>query len=301
MNSSPFKELFGESCKSNVLEPSCMNKLNEEKKAQAEKTTKPSIKSSNDSRNLLAFYLSVIVVCLTFLTSVWYVNAPSEDLHVAPEVKSARDFDPSVSSDNHSESTLLDSFVSDFIGRNYKVRTLGSFAYLYEDPEENVQKNGLISMGDGFTHFQSGKLTFFDTGGNFKVLWDRYERKHVVLKDEAQYFLVTNFSDFYHRHYLGQHILEDFVNDYLRNRDFIHQLDENVWSWEWSFYTPIKSTQKHSINSEVFVDLDSGYISEIKLFDDDAEVCVFVFEFEPLEEDFDINHELLDYDFVDLK
>jgi hypothetical protein len=293
MSNSPFKELFGEYEGSVGIE---REYVSNETRTQVHKV-RTSLQVDGKFKTFLGFYLSVIVVCLTFLSGVWYFNAGN--FEKKSEVRSVSDVRLPVVNEI-AEETPMDSFIQKFVNNSYKVASTGSFAYVYKTLENDVEQeqSGLISMGEDSVYFQDGQTISFDIDGDLKVLWDDYERKHILFKDEGKYFLVSNSTPFYYRNYLGQHILQDLVNDYFKNKDFIVQLDEETWVWDWFFFIPIEQSYKHKMKAEIILDLDSGLLKQIRLLDGSVEVGVFEFSFEKSSEPYDVSKELLEYEKV---
>ena len=258
MSKSAFDELFGEfeDCES---KQECRKKsLNPEDK---------------NFRSFLFFFLSVIVICLTLITSVIYYEffftTESEVLGEKTQETRLQGFNYELTLE-----TQLDRFIHNFTNNIYKVEGSGAFGYIYGDSED-----GTISL-EGEAYFENGRIVLFDTDEDYKVFWSDYNKKFILLENSNEYFFVTNSADFYYRNYLGQHILQDFVDDYLRNKDFIKQIGENAWDWEWFFYTPQNEFSRYSIQTEVIFDEHGDYISGIKLFNDQGEgICSFEFDF----------------------
>ncbi len=262
MSSSPLDELFGEV----------------EDCASKQKCTKKSLKPEDKSfRFFLAFFLSVIVICLTLITSVIYYEFFFAS---NPEVLGEKTQEPKLQEFNYGfeSETQLEQFIHNFTNNIYKVEGSGAFGYIYGDSED-----GTISL-EGEAYFENGRIVLFDTNEDYKVFWSDYNKKFILLENSKKYFFVTNSADFYYRNYLGQHILQDFVDDYLRNKDFIEQINENVWEWEWFFYTPNNEFSRYSIKTEIVFNERENYISEIKLFNDQGEeICSFEFAFIPID------------------
>jgi hypothetical protein len=280
---SALKELFGE------FDPEAKTSKGKKKKVTEKKVVKSKKKVKKKNKNnklifpfLIAFFFLFILLGTSFF--LWdraINNIPEEDkLLNYPEL-----------SEKILSQNSLDRFVKNFSNNIYKVDDSGAFAYIYEDVDGDleVEKNGIISLGDGssdtegYTYFKNGQLVYLDVDDEIEVIWDEYNRKHVLLKNEKKYFVVKNSSDLYYRYYVGQHIVKDFVNEYLKNKDFITQVDEYTWSWDWSFYTPVDFVTKHSMKAEVKLNPETDYIEEIRLLDGDNEVCVYKFVFEKVE------------------
>ena len=280
---SALKELFGE------FDPEVKSSKVKKKIVTEKKVVKRKKKISKKNKNnklifpfLIAFFFLFILLGTSFF--LWdraINNIPEEDkLLNYPEL-----------SEKILPQNSLDRFVKNFSNNIYKVDDSGAFAYIYEDVDGDleVEKNGIISLGDGssdtegYTYFKNGQLVYLDVDDEIEVIWDEYNRKHVLLKNEKKYFVVKNSSDLYYRYYVGQHIVKDFVNEYLKNKDFITQVDEYTWSWDWSFYTPVDFVTKHNMKAEVKLNPETDYIEEIRLLDGDNEVCVYKFVFEKVE------------------
>ena len=263
MPNSPFNELFGET---EYLDE---NMTTEDKK--------------NKFNNLLVLFLALIVISLTFIFSVAYFELRSSNQEeVLGEVDvTERSKEKEREVENK---TPLSYFVDNFVNGIYKVDDSGGFGYIYGD-----SKDGAFFLGHEHTYFSNGRIVLFPYDENVKIFWRDYNRKFILLEETKEFFPALESSDFYYRNYLGQHILQDLVDDYLRNKDFIPQITENTWSWEWSFYTPKEELRKQTMQAEVILDTDTNYLSKIKLFNGDGdEVCTFEFSFERLEHlDFD--------------
>jgi hypothetical protein len=271
MSNSAFDELFGEY-------EECENQNDCQK---------------NDKRFkfLIGLFLSLIVVSLTAVVSVFYFknNYPtsSEVLgeNIAVHDSENNDFDAELE-------TSLDLFIHKFINASYKVDDSGAFGYIYGD-----SKKGVFALGDEHTYFKNGRIVSYRYDNDTQIVWDDFYRKYILFDNKMEYYVVTNSSDFYYKHYLGQHILQDFVDDYLKNKEFIISMGEDTWSWEWSFYTPMSELTKHVMQTQVVIDPNMGYLSEIKVLDEGRELCVFEFSFEEID-GIDVKNILEDYERV---
>lgn len=222
----------------------------------------------------LGFFLSFIVIFASLLFTIiyWDYRDPSiqeESVLGEPSPKPVEQETEIVAENS------LDRFMQKFLNGKYKVKDSGSFGYIYDETED-----GLISLDEGEddTYFEEGHIVYFDAKEEKSVFWQN-DVKHVLFKEKSEYYVVTNSSDFYYRNYLGQHILQDFVDEYVRNKNFITEVDENTWGWEWKFFTPIDESQRHSMRAEVTLDAQD-YVEKIKLFSEDELICTFKFEFE---------------------
>jgi hypothetical protein len=254
MSKSSFDELFGEY-------DVCENQNNCQK-------------NDRKFKLLIGFFLSLIVVSLTSIVSVYYFKNNSP---FSPEVLGEKAIVHDLENSDVKIKTPLDIFVGKFINGSYKVDDSGAFGYIYGDSE-----NGIFALGDEHTYFEDGRIVSLRYDDSTKIVWDSFYRKYILFDNEMEYYLVTNSSDFYYRHYLGQHILQDFVDDYLKNKEFITFLGDDTWFWEWSFYTPMSELTKNIMQTEVVIDSNTGYLSEIKVLDEGRELCVFEFSFEEI-------------------
>ncbi len=225
----------------------------------------------------LGSFLSIMVLTFTILVNLFYFHSSSQTN--TPEVlgeKVVVKSDPYMQDNSILIENSLDNFVYSFLRNNYKVNIDGAFGFIYGDAED-----GLISFTEKDAYFEKGSLVFFDYGEDYKIIWDESGRKHVLLKENDEYFITTASSDFYYRHYLGQHILQDFVDDYNRNKEFITQIDENTWEWEWSFFTPIDESTDYTMRAELKI--GKNFLEYIKLFNGEDEISTFEFSFEKVE------------------
>jgi hypothetical protein len=264
---SVFKELFGE-YPEEVLEKEVVKPIKRPKK-----------KSFSKEKILLCF-LGFLVFALLFSVSRFTLN--KEKKEVLGEALHNTD----IVVGNFVVENKLDSFISKFISADYRVNDSGAFGYLYTDFEEGkeIKKQGMISLdkGIGSTYFTKGKIVLLDYDENIQILWDKYDRKCILLLGKMEYFFVRSTSDLYYKNYLGQHILYDFVQDYKKNKDFIMPLGDNRWLWEWKFYTPIDQLTEHKMNVEIFVNPETEYVDTMRVFDGEREIGVFKFEFEEI-------------------
>jgi len=274
MSSSPFDELFGET-EGNDFD---------------EKPLKKDVKLSWDNKNLrvlLGLFISMIVLAMTFIvTFVYYELKPSPE----PEVLGEKVIQEQI---QDSLDNSLDRFMDKFAKSSYEVVDSGAFAYIYGE-----SKDGTISLSEGNSYFQEGRIELINVNEEFRVFWTDYDKKFIFLLQTKEYFPVTQTSDFYYKSYLGQHILQDLIDDYSRNKDFITQIDEDTWEWEWFFYTPKSELQKYSVRTEIVLDLDTNYISEIRVFNDDEKICTFEFSFNEID-DIDESNVFDGYEIID--
>ncbi len=226
----------------------------------------------------LGFFLSFIVIFSSLLFTIVYL-----DLRRSPVQEEVLGEPSQVHVEEETvpiQEDILESFMQKFGNKRYRVEDSGSFGYIYDELED-----GIISLdeGDEDTYFENGKLVYFDAKEDMSVLWQN-DVKHILFKKTEEYYVVTNSSEFYFRNYLGQHILQDFVDEYAKNKDFITKKDEHTWLWEWDFFTPVDQSQKHSMRAEVVFDQEQNYIEKIMLFDEEEdEICTFEFVFEEVE------------------
>ncbi len=265
MSKSAFDELFGE--------------------IKEVKEVKPCSRDEKGFKILLSFFLSVIVISLASIFSVFYLldNNSENFVEVLGEKTSKMENQVSVE-------TPLDRFFEKFTNGYYKVYDSGAFGYIYGDSE-----NGVISLEEEPVYFKNGNIQSMNYSDDIKIFWDQFYRKFILFNEKKEYFIVNDSSDFYYRKYLGQHILQDFIDDYGRNKDFINKIDENTWTWEWSFYTPVNSLSKHSMEANIILDNETEYIKEIRIYNNSKKICVFEFSFENIEENLDIEMVLQDY------
>ncbi len=293
MKKSPFKELFGE-CDMGLCTSNSFPKAQKRKKVEDLPSNK---KLEGKKKIFLILLFFLIALSLTFLITLLLKKPSTSQQDTSPiqKVQVEENNDPF-------SSTALDAFVKDFLSSSYKVNDSGAFAYVYEEVEDGVEvkKNGLISLGFGvsetedYNYFLNGEIVSFDVDDEIRIVWDEFYRKYVLFKEENRYFIVTNESNSFYRNYLGQHILQDFLDDYLKNKEFVTQDSENVWLWEWQFYTPIDMGQKHFMQVQIELDLQSGYITEMRVLDEGKEICIYKFEFEKIDS-FDVKEVLNDY------
>lgn len=264
MGKSVFKELFGEG--NEVEKKEKRKKQVKKEKVQKEENVDKAYKI------YLAFSITLLVFCITFALTVLTSNTGYDEKKVLGET--------SVKLSPFEVENSLDRFVKKFTESYYKVDDSGEFGYIYNEIED-----GIISLDQGLgeTYFEKGRIVLFDFDKNTSVFWDKHNRKLLFWEEQEKYFLVLPGSDYYYKRYVGQHILQSFVNDYLKNKDFIIPIDENTWAWEWSFFTPINQEVKHSMEATVFINPETEYLEQIKLSDGQRQVCVFEFSYKKVD------------------
>lgn len=239
-------------------------------------------------KTFAGFYIGLFVLVVSFAVSASYFSSVG-NLNPSQEV-----LGESISVYKEVSSSSIDILMKNLLNSNYKVEGNGAFGYIYEESEK-----GVVSLENSVAYFEFGELVMFDLGNGKQVLWDQWHRKFVLDEEKKEYFLVTNKHDFYHREYLGQYILNDFIRDYSTNKDFIFEKEENLWSWQWSFYTSVDEYQKYTIDVEIVGDLEKGILREFRLLNDGEILGVFEFSFEEYEEKKDVEKIFNDYEEVD--
>ncbi len=274
MNNSLFDELFGE----------------REDGSLEEETLPVKVEIGWENKNLrllLGLFISMIVLAMTFIvTHIYYEIRPSPKAEVLGEKVIEKQ-------EQDSLDTSLDLFMDKFVDSSYEVNDSGAFAYIYGD-----SKDGTISLGEGNTYFENGRIALINIDEKTRVFWTDYDEKFIFFLETKEYFPVNQNSNFYYKSYLGQHILQDIVDDYRRNRDFIIQVDEETWGWEWSFYTPKSDLQKYNMRTEIVLDISTNYISEIRVFNEGDKICTFEFSFNVID-DIDESNVFDGYEIID--
>jgi hypothetical protein len=233
---------------------------------------------------LFAFLVLTVLICITAI--FFYLKASESNNGSENEQQEIYVKPNEIVVEN-----ALDSFVYKMVNGTYKINDSGAFAYIYDTVENGapVKKSGTISLGEGvsdiedYTFFLNGKIKSFDYNDDIRVFWDEDNVKLIASRERQEYFIVNDNSELNYKNYIGQHILQDLINDYLKNKAFIKQIDESTWEWEWAFYSPQDYKTKHKMLAHISVNPETEYVEEIILIYEDEEICIYSFAFEEIE------------------
>ncbi|GEM_PF-2610192 len=196
----------------------------------------------------------------------------------------------------------LDKSINKLLNGHYRILDSGGLALDYTEVVDGEEQRGSLklTLGDEAdpTYLHEGQIRYFNPGEGKEIVWDEEGNKYIMSEENNTYFVVDKYSDLYYRNFVGQHILQDLIDDYTRNKNVVNQIDENTWSWDWTFYTPVNDYRTRKVlNTQIILDPENSYIEKIVL--ENEKSFEFKFDFVALDEPYDKEYIPSDYNLVE--